>query len=229
MKHLLIDALGIYDKNGNPVVYDKTQSINTLIDTYGFEYSELTDKQHLDGRRILSSSPCKTTIHYDNEEAFLLLHGDFIHYNNLAFPNEYMVATSYDGVNWRTKIGTGFLTGIFNISLTTTNMSKMTDSEREAYRDIKQFINDNAKLLKSVDNSDSQVKYLLIKLNSNKLDEVNTIIGFTTGTIQKNEVIDVSYTKEKITVKNSLGTFIYNLSVRVNQSNYIKNTMEEFK
>jgi len=229
MKYLITDALGIYNKDGNKLVYDSNMSIQDLLYNYGFEFSELVNKSILDGKQLLSASDGHTTIKYLNNEGFILIKYDFSHYKNLKFDEAYMVAASSDGVNWKTKIGIGYMTGVFNVNLTTTDMLKMTSSEIANYTNLKKFINNNAKFLDEISNEDGYIKYLMLKLNSDELQNIKTVVRFTAGDLIKDETLDIEYSKDKVTIRNNKAGTIFTLDVKVNQTAYIKNTMEEFK
>lgn len=232
MKHLLIDGYGIYDKDGILIrKYNNELSLSQMIESDGYELSEIKNKNIISGKRLITNNPISNlTMKIINNEAYILINKDFEHYLNICFENKIKAAESNDGVTWRVEANGTYIYGTFNINLSTFNILDMTDSEKIEYDNIKKFIDDNSPYVQKL-NNDKYIKHLLIKLNTSEItSEINTIITFDDeNAVIREKDLDINTTEDKITIKNTLNIDIHRLIVNLNNDVYIKNTMEEFK
>lgn len=231
MKHLLKDSFGLYDKNGKTINYNENISIYNMIVNYGFEFSDITNKNMLVGKKFISANgaPNKIKITFINKEGYVLIKKDFGNFNNLIFEEDINAAVSDDGVLWKIEMGDTYIKDSFNISLTTTEPSKMTSSELNSFNNIRRFIDKNSKPVCSINNIDNSIKYIIIKLNSGKvLSNINTKIDLSNGRLLKDDSLAISYDIDEIKITNSKGVLIDELNVNVNKTSYLKNTLEEF-
>lgn len=232
MKHLLIDQYGIYDKDGIFIrKYNDEFSLSQIIESDGYELSEINNKNIISGKRLIANnSISNSTIKIINNEAYILINKDFEHYLNICSESKIKVAESNDGVTWRVQANGTYIYGTFNINLSTVDISKMTDSEKIEYDNIKKFIDTNSPYVQKL-NNDKYIKHLLIKLNNSEMTrKINTIISFDDGNaVIREKDLDINITEDKITIKNTLSREIHKLIVNLNNDVCIKNTMEEFK
>lgn len=232
MKHLLIDQYGIYDKDGIFIrKYNDEFSLSQIIESDGYELSEINNKNIISGKRLIANnSISNSTIKIINNEAYILINKDFEHYLNICSESKIKVAESNDGVTWRVQANGTYIYGTFNINLSTVDTSKMTDSEKIEYDNIKKFIDTNSPYIQKL-NNDKYIKHLLIKLNNSEMTrKINTIISFDDGNaVIREKDLDINITEDKITIKNTLSREIHKLIVNLNNDVCIKSTMEEFK
>lgn len=232
MKHLLIDQYGIYDKDGIFIrKYNDEFSLSQIIESDGYELSEINNKNIISGKRLIANnSISNSTIKIINNEAYILINKDFEHYLNICSESKIKVAESNDGVTWRVQANGTYIYGTFNINLSTVDISKMTDSEKIEYDNIKKFIDTNSPYVQKL-NNDKYIKHLLIKLNNSEMTrKINTIISFDDGNaVIREKDLDINITEDKITIKNTLSREIHKLIVNLNNDVCIKSTMEEFK
>lgn len=231
MKHLLIDGYGIYDKNGIFIrKYDRTLSLSQMIDSVGYDLSEITNKNVIASKRLITNGALKKiSINIINNEANILINKSFEHYDNIVFNNKMKVAVSNDGITWRVPANGGFIDGSFKINLTTTDISKMTAEEKANFSNLRKFIDDNAIITDTIIGSNF-INYIMLKLNTDEsTTEINTIIRLDDrNTLIKDDDLDINSDKNKITIKNTKKVDIDKLVIKINNDVYIKNTMEEF-
>lgn len=229
MKYLMKDMNGLYNKDGEMLNGKDCLSTYDLILKYGFNITEITNKQNLLNKVLISNDISTTTIKYSNQESYIIINKDCDHYDNISFDNDILALVSNDGKRWRVNITDDYyLEEDFNINLITLKESKMTADELSEFIRIRKFIDKYAKPVNIISNN-KFIKYIFLKLNAGeKLSKVNTKIELTNDNLKKDDKIQINYNSNSIKITNNKGTLINTLNVKLNLSDYIKNTISEF-